>query len=144
METEEEIEQEPARTGPSSGTLIRDAFVVQLKLIVDGLRDFLLVPASVIAAIVSLVSSKDGKPGPQFYQMLALGRRSETWIDLFGALRNAPPDVAHKADLNETIDDMVRRVESYVVDEYRRGEVSRQAKERIDEALDAIQKRRDT
>ena len=47
-----------------SWTLIRDAAVLQVKLVVDGLRDFLLVPASLIAAIASLVTAKDGRPGP--------------------------------------------------------------------------------
>jgi len=135
-------EEEQTATGPGNGTLIRDAFVVQIKLIVDGLRDFLLVPASIIAALVSLLSGRDGKPGPQFYQTLALGKRSEEWIDLFGALRNAPDDIPPEAGDERTIDDVVSRVESYLVDEYQRGGVSRQAKERIDEALAALQKRR--
>jgi len=123
-------------------TLIRDTAVLQVKLIIDGLRDFLLVPASLIAAIVSLAKTRDGKPGPQFYQLLALGKQSERSINLFGALDHAPQELAdqsHLGDLN--IDELVVRVESFVVDEFKRGGMTKQAKEQIDKALDAIQRR---
>ena len=40
------------------------------------------------------------------------------------------------------IDEIVGRVETFVVDEYRRGGMTAQAKEQIDKALDAIQRRR--
>ena len=40
-------------------SLIRDVAVLQLKLIVDGLRDLVLVPASLVAGIISLVSGED-------------------------------------------------------------------------------------
>lgn len=123
-------------------TLIRDTAVLQVKLIIDGLRDFLLVPASLIAAIVSLTKTRDGKPGPQFYQLLALGKQSERSINLFGALDHAPQELAdqsHLGDLN--IDELVVRVESFVVDEFKRGGMTKQAKEQIDKALDAIQRR---
>ena len=62
---------------PDRWTLIRDLFVFQAKLLVDGLRDLLLVPASFVAGIWSLVSSDNGRPGPQFYQLISLGKQSE-------------------------------------------------------------------
>ncbi len=123
-------------------TLIRDTAVLQFKLIIDGLRDFLLVPASLIAAIVSLAKTKDGKPGPQFYQLLALGKQSERSINLFGALDHAPEELEHQSHLGDlNIDELVVRVESFVVDEFKRGGMTKQAKEQIDKALDAIQRR---
>ncbi len=124
-------------------TLIRDTAVLQVKLIVDGLRDFLLVPASLIAAFASLVTAKDGKPGPQFYRLLAIGKRSEEWINLFGAYKHRPEEFPHEdpfSDMN--IDELVVRVESYVVDEYKRGAMTTHAKGQIDKALNAIQRRR--
>lgn len=124
-------------------TLIRDTAVLQVKLIVDGLRDFLLVPASLIAAVVSLVTAKDGKPGPQLYRLLAVGKRSEEWINLFGAYKHSPEEFPHEdpfSDMN--IDELVVRVESYVVDEYKRGGMTTHAKGQIDKALNAIQRRR--
>jgi len=69
---------------PDRWTLIRDIFVLQLKLVVDGLRDFILVPVSLIIGIASLLKGGDS-PGSQFYELLRTGRRSERWINLFGA-----------------------------------------------------------
>ena len=117
-------------------TLIRDLAVLQFKLVVDGFRDLVLLPASIIAAIVSFVNSKNGKPGPQFYNLLVVGKQSELWINLFGALKSAPDDLDHSGAFGGTdIDDIVSKVEKFVVAEYKRGGVTAQAKSRIDQAL---------
>jgi hypothetical protein len=42
------------------------------------------------------------------------------------------------------MDDIVSRVESFVVDEYKRGGVTAQAKSRIDEALEKMRKRKNS
>jgi hypothetical protein len=127
---------------PDRWTLIRDLFVFQAKLLVDGLRDLLLVPASMVAGIWSIVSGDDGRPGPQFYQLVSLGKQSELWIDLFKAYENAPEEVRRKHEFAVgNMDELVGRFESFVVDEYERGGVTAQAKARIDKALDAIQRR---
>lgn len=129
--------------GPDRWTLIRDAAVLQFKLVVDGMRDLILVPASLVAAILSLLSSNDGRPGPHFYRLLGVGKRSERWIDLFGAYRNSAEGIAEDAPNGDaSIDDIVTRMETFVVDEYRRGGVTAQAKERIDRALSAMQRNR--
>ena len=123
--------------------LIRDVGVLQVKLIVDGLRDLILVPASLIAGVVSLVRTENGTPGPQFYQLVSVGKQSEKWINLFGALSNAPPEVAPPSHFGEVdMDDLISRVENFVVDEYQRGGVTAQAKARLDKALAAMQRRR--
>ena len=128
---------------PDRWTLIRDLFVFQAKLFVDGLRDLLLVPASLVAGIWSLVSGDKGRPGPQFYQLIRVGKQSELWIDLFKAYEHAPEDVRREHEFAvSNLDELVDRLESFVVDEYERGGVTAQAKERIDKALDAIQRSR--
>ena len=128
---------------PPTWTLIRDVAVLQVKLLVDGARDLVLVPASLIAGVVSLVKREDGKPGPQFYRLVGVGKQSERWINLFGALDNAPPEVFEENHFGDTdIDQIVSRMEAFVVDEYQRGGITAQAKERIDKALNAMQKRR--
>ena len=126
-------------------TLIRDLAVLQVKLLVDGFRDLVLLPASIIAAIISLSRTENGKPGPEFYKLLVLGKQSEYFINLFGALRNAPADIDPQ-DLGSgaEMDDIVSRVESFVVDEYKRGGVTAQAKSRIDEALEKMRGRKNT
>lgn len=120
--------------------LIRNTAVLQVKLVVDGLRDLVLVPASLIAALASLLTSHDGKPGPQFDRLMDAGRRSEKWINLFGTHRDSTARTARSEQNDDSgIDNVVQRFESYLVDEYRRGGMTRQAKERIDKALNAIQ-----
>ena len=125
--------------------LIRDAGVMQVKLIVDGFRDLLLVPASIIAAIIALASGKDGKPGTQFYDLLRLGKESEHAINLFGAYdRYASRTESTPPQRRAGIDDLVEKVETFVVDEYKRGGVTSQAKEQFDKLLDSLQgKKRD-
>jgi len=128
---------------PDRWTLIRDLFVFQAKLLVDGLRDLLLVPAALVAGIWSLVAGEKGLPGPQFYRLISLGKQSERWIDLFKAYENAPGEVRREHEFAvSNMDELVDRFESFVVDEYERGGVTAQAKERIDKALDAIQRSR--
>ena len=139
------MEPNPEANGdhPDRWTLIRDLFVFQAKLLVDGLRDLLLVPASLVAGIWSLVSGEYDRPGPQFYRLVSLGKQSELWIDLFKAYENAPEEVRREHEFAvKNMDELVDKFESFVVDEYERGGVTAQAKERIDKALDAIQRSR--
>ncbi len=130
-------------THPPLWTLIRDIAVLQAKLVVDGVRDLILVPTSLILGIVSLAKTKDGKPGTEFYALVSVGRQSERWINLFGAIKNAPPELVKERHFgNSDIDEIVSRVESFVVDEYKRGGVTSQAKDRIEKAMEAMRRRR--
>ena len=122
-------------------TLIRDVAVLQVKLIVDGLRDLILVPLSLIAGIVSLASGEKGVPGTQFYRLLGVGKQSELWINLFGAMRNAPPDLEHPMPFPDSdMDEIVGKIEAFVVNEEKRGGMTAQARERFEKAIDAMQK----
>ena len=137
-----EQDREAAGEYPDRWTLIRDVVVLQAKLIVDGFRDLLLVPASLVAGVLSLISGDSERPGPQFYKLISLGKQSEKWIDLFKAYENAPQELRRENDFTvSNLDELVDRFETFVVDEYERGGVTAQAKERIDKALDAIQRR---
>ncbi len=124
-------------------TLIRDVAMLQAKLIVDGFRDLVLVPVSIVAGISSLTSGKGSEPGPQFYHLLDLGKQSEKWINLFGALKNAPPDMKQVQPFPDTdLDDIVGRIESFVVDEEKRGGMTEQARERLERLLSRLENRR--
>ena len=131
-------EIERVADNPGRWMLIRDVAVFQVKLLVDGLRDVLLVPISLVAGIVSLING-GASAGSDFYDLLRMGRRSERWINLFGAAAHyhGPPSDEEKFVV-EDIDKMVSRVEAFVVDEYRKGGVTAQAKHRLDHALDLI------
>lgn len=137
---QEDIEKQPRK--PDRSDLVRDIAILQVKLVVDGLRDLVLVPLSLIAGLISLLKYDRGEPGPEFYRLLRAGKDSEHWINLFGAYRNRPASMSEHEPIGaKDIDDLVARVESYVVDEYRRGDITAQAKEKIDRALAAINRR---
>ncbi|MGJ8663955.1 MAG: hypothetical protein ACSHWU_09900 [Marinicella sp.] len=62
--------------------VVRDTIVLQLKLIVDGLRDLALMPLCFFAALIGLIIHRE-KPGRYLYRILSYGRFSEKWIGLF-------------------------------------------------------------
>jgi hypothetical protein len=64
------------------GALLRRLVVFQIKLALDGLRDLLLSPVSVVAVVVGIVAGGDAPDRP-FRRLLAFGRRTDRWIDLF-------------------------------------------------------------
>jgi len=137
------LSSEQDQSSPDRWTLARDIAVLQAKLIVDGLRDLVLVPASLIAGIISLALWENDRPGPQFYYLLGVGKQSERWINLFGALENAPPDLEHIEPFPDAdMDELVGRLETFVRDEESRGTVTNQARERLEKVLKAINRGR--
>lgn len=100
--------------------LVRDAVVFQFKLFVDGLRDLLLSPVSIIMAIIDVFTG-----GDRFYRLLALGRQSEEWINLFETHQHAGLDTA------------VSQIEEVVRNEYREGKISASARDAIRRAVAA-------
>jgi len=95
--------------------ILRDVVVFQVKLFFDGLRDLLLVPVSLVAAVVDVLAP--GKnTGQHFYEVVRFGRRTERWIGLFSAADHLD-DRPHEP-MPDTIDDIVARVEGKLRDEY--------------------------
>lgn len=124
---------------PSRWELLRDVAVFQFKLLVDGFRDLLLVPFSLIAALIDLVG-RGQRSGQHFYDVVLLGRRSEKWINLFGAADRIINHAPHRDhDEEPGLDDFVGKVESLVVDQYENGKVTASAKKAIDKLLDTVQ-----
>lgn len=118
--------------------LMRDILVFQLKLVVDGGRDLLLIPASLIAGVVGLFGNRE-HPEKPFHRVLALGKRSERWINLFGSLPrqqqlHATLSAARMGDL----DNIVQKMEDLLVDQYEKGGITASAKDSIDKSLDAL------
>jgi len=123
---------------PDRWTLIRDIAVLQAKLVVDGFRDIILVPVSLIAGAVSLVKGGE-RPAPHFYDLLSVGKQSEKWINLFGAADHVQrPSPYDDRFAGQDIDSVVRKVEAFVVDEYKKGGLTAQAKEHLDKVLNSV------
>jgi hypothetical protein len=94
--------------------LIRDAAILQIKLIADGFRDAVLIPVSLFAAFMGLLRGGE-EADREFRRVIKLGRRSERWINLFGKQR--PLGRPHPAD---SIDTVLGQVESTLVKQYKR------------------------
>ena len=71
------------REGMTRAELLWRLMVFQLKLVMDGLRDVALVPVSLIAGVIGIVRGGPDADRP-FEDVLRFGRRTETWINLFG------------------------------------------------------------
>ena len=115
----------------------RDVLVFQVKLALDAMRDVILVPISIGAALLDLVSSGKGT-GQNFYRVFAMGKRTDIWINLFDTYGNQEesPEAA-----NTTVDSLVAQLEALLVEQHDRGGLTATAKVTIDRALDRISKR---
>lgn len=125
---------QPGVTGtPARGRwrLIRDITVLQAKLLADAVRDLLLAPLALVAGIVDLVRPGGGL----FDEVLAVGRRTDRWINLFG---HEPAEDAHA---EASIDELAGRLEQRILESYEGGGLTAQAKNAVDRALDAVSRR---
>jgi hypothetical protein len=87
------------KPGPeATRAVIRDALVFQLKLLVDALRDVVMSPLTLGAALFDLLLARH-QPPRLFYAMLQLGRRSEQAIDLWSAAVQRDGPYAGEVDL---------------------------------------------
>lgn len=125
--------QESNPPGPRE-KLARKAAVLQLKLVADGLRDAVLIPVSLVAAVIGLIRGGDDAER-EFHRVIKLGRRSERWINLFGQHR--PLTRTHPA---RSLDALVDKVEDVVREQYRRGTATSEARAAIEEALEDLQR----
>lgn len=101
--------------------VFRDVVVFQVKLVVDGLRDLLLSPLSIGAALIDLlIPGDDG--GKRFYSVVRFGRRTEQWINLFGAADAIDPEASPQG-----VDVLLNELEALVRDPQRRDEARAQA-----------------
>jgi len=109
--------------------LLRDLAVFQLKLIVDGLRDLVMSPISIGIGIAGLLLDPND-PGRLFRRLLAFGRRSEGWINLFGRPR--------RFGGGQRIDDLFEQMEQQIVSHYEQGGATATAKDAVDRSLDRL------
>jgi len=115
--------------------VIRDAFVIQLKLIVDGVRDLLLMPLVVIATLSGLIMHRE-QPGRYLYRLLSYGKASENWIGLF---EEAEKDTMEPLDLKEhSLDVLVKKTQTALESKYINEEKKKKLLDKLNHALDEI------
>lgn len=77
--------------------LARDVLLLQVKLLLDALRDVALSPVTLGAAAIDFALA--GRQPPRFlHAVLRLGQRSDDWIDLWAAMRGAGSTDRHNVD----------------------------------------------
>lgn len=103
MKNKKAASNEKAVTG--RGELIRRVIVFQFKLLLDGLRDLMLSPLSLLSAVAGLLLGGSDPAGP-FRRVLALGRRTEGYIRLF----DDPWQSRGDAGLDEVLHTLERRL----------------------------------
>lgn len=116
---------------------LRDVAVFQLKMVVDNLRDFALIPVSLAAAAIDLIFKGDHE-GALFYRVLHWGAHSEKIIDVYSAIEGTAGD-GPQINPNFTIDGVVARLESVMVREYEKGGTAASIKTAMDRAFDQLQ-----
>ena len=114
--------------------LLRDLVVLQIKLMADALRDIVVSPVALVAALIGLLSGKPAATG-LFYDVVRFGRRTEKWIDPFSAGGDEQKDEAG-------LDEALNRIHGQLMAEYERGGVSAAAKRAIDQAAQVISNHR--
>ncbi len=103
----------PAPAGEEAPSqLIRHAVVLQLKLLLEGMKDLLLGPVALAALAVDLLVRRK-RDGRLFYDTLRGGARFEDFLNLYGALpeRRDSDDV----EVGTTIDRFINRAEEDVL-----------------------------
>jgi hypothetical protein len=109
--------------------LIRETAILQLKLIADGFRDALLIPVSLLAALIGLLRGGEDCDR-EFRRVIKLGRRSERWINLFG--QQQPLGISHPAG---SMDKILNQVESIVMDQYKKGRSTTETRAAVSKAM---------
>ena len=98
---------------------MRDVIVFQLKMFLDNMRDFALMPVSLGAALIDLVYRGE-REGALFYKVLKWGAHSEKVINVYSAIEHHEKG-DFKISPDYTVDGVISRLEGVLVREYEKG-----------------------
>jgi hypothetical protein len=105
-------------------------------MFLDNVRDLILMPVSLIAALFDLVLRGD-REGARFYRVLKWGRHSEKVIDVYSAIERHPPD-EFEIGKAYTVDGVIARLENVVTREVEKGGTAASIKSAMDRAIDQM------
>lgn len=142
------VENTPVATTRSSQrwALVRDLTVFQIKLLVDGFKDLVLGPLSLVAGIIDLVRGTPRVDG-LFRGTLRAGARFDRWVGLFDmvevldgkrALAAAPGD-APAPSVDASLDDHLRKLEQLILSQQQQGGLTAEAKQVVDRAIKLLE-----
>lgn len=115
--------------------LMRAIVVFQIKLALDGFRDLVMSPLSITAGIIGvLFSGRD--PEWAHRRLMAFGRQTDVWINLFNAYPKDGPVSASE----RTVDDLIDQAEAVMRRDYAEGGLTARSKARMEEVLESLRR----
>ena len=127
----------PRKANPDARWMfVRDVMVFQLKLLLDNVRDLVLMPVSLVAAVIDLVLRGE-REGERFYRVLQWGSHSEEVIDVYSAIKHHEPG-DFKVSRDYTVDGVIARLESVLKREVDKGGTAASVKAAMDKAIDQL------
>jgi hypothetical protein len=115
---------------------LRDFVVFQLKMFLDNVRDLVLMPVALGAALIDLILKGD-REGARFYKVLRWGWHSEKVIGVYSAIEHEEPG-AFQIGHDYTVDGVIARLEGVVTREVEKGGTAASIKSAMDRAIDQI------
>ena len=128
------LQDEPKPTD-ARWRFFRDVMVFELKMLIGNLRDLALMPISVAAAIIDLISRGD-REGSLFYRVLRWGAHSEEVLDAYSPIRHELHDL--NINPNYTVDAVVARLENVLIREIEKGGTAATIKAALDRTIDQL------
>jgi len=101
------VDSAGTQPAPTRGKVCREFALFQVKLIVDGLKDLLLSPLSMIVLVVGLIAP--GRARSMWRALYAMGRGLDDWINLF-----PDPESSAGAVSKQTMDSALNQTEELV------------------------------
>jgi len=126
----------PSPAANERWTFIRDVVVFQLKLLLDNLRDLILMPVALAAAVIDLLYRGE-REGALFYKVLRWGLHSEEVIDVYSAIAHHDPG-RFKVSEAYTVDGVIARLENVVTREVEKGGTAATIKTAMDRTIDQL------
>ena len=127
----------PARGEPDERwRFLRDVVVFQLKMFLDNVRDLVLMPVSLAAALLDFVLRGE-REGARFYKVLRWGSHSEEVIDVYSAIKDHEAG-DFKVSPAYTVDGVIARLEGVVAREVEKGGTAASIKSAMDRAIDQL------
>ena len=113
--------------------IVRDLVVLQVKLFVGNVHNFLLMPACLLAAALDILF-KNRRDEAWLYKTLAWGRHFEERIGLYSALHEDP----HNPPEKYSVDAVIARVEHAIKKNYESGGTTATMKAAADKAFERM------
>ncbi|HVZ70302.1 MAG TPA: hypothetical protein VG891_12630 [Rhizomicrobium sp.] len=134
--TEEERAAIRARRPHPRRLIVRDVAILQLKLFIGNVHNFLLMPVALLAAALDILF-KNRRDEAWLYKTLAWARHFEERIGLYSALR----EDAHHPPEKYSIDAVIARVETAIKKNYESGGTAASMKAAADKAFERMASR---